>query len=80
MIDLISEPKNNFDSSLTYLKTAYQLHKSQTGSLYHYTLIILITLTLILCLRQFWVVFNGVLDFRSLILIIVTLFFLTNSK
>ena len=66
--------------SSTALKTAYQLHKSQTGSLYHYTLIILITLTLILCLRQFWVVFNGVLDFRSLILIIVTLFFLTNSK
>jgi len=66
--------------SSVVLKTAHQLHKAQTGSLYHYTLVILTTIALILCLRQFWVVFANILDYRNLILIIVAAFFLTNSK
>jgi len=66
--------------SSVVLKTAHQLHKSQTGSLYHYTLVILTTIALILCLRHFWVVFTNILDYRNLVLIIVAAFFLTNSK
>jgi NADH-ubiquinone oxidoreductase chain 5 len=66
--------------SSVVLKTAHQLHKAQTGSLYHYTLVILTTIALILCLRQFWVVFTNILDYRNLVLIIVAAFFLTNSK
>jgi NADH-ubiquinone oxidoreductase chain 5 len=66
--------------SSVVLKTAHQLHKAQTGSLYHYTLVILTTIALILCLRQFWVVFNNILDYRNLVLLIVAAFFLTNSK
>jgi len=62
------------------LKTAHQLHKAQTGSLYHYTLIILTTLALMLCLRELWVVFGFALDYRGLVLIAVTAFFLTKSK
>ncbi len=62
------------------LKTANQLHKAQTGSLYHYTLIILTTISLILCLRQFWLMFEYNLDYRNLILIIVALFFMSTSK
>jgi len=66
--------------SSVVLKTAHQLHKAQTGSLYHYTLVILTTIALILCLRHFWVVFTNILDYRNLVLIIVAAFFLTNSK
>lgn len=66
--------------SSVVLKTAHQLHKAQTGSLYHYTLVIITAIALILCLRQFWVVFSNILDYRNLVLIIVAAFFLTNSK
>ena len=62
------------------LKTAHQLHKAQTGSLYHYTLMILTTIALILCLRELWVIFDYALDYRGLILIVVTAIFLTKSK
>lgn len=62
------------------LKTANQLHKAQTGSLYHYTLVILTTVALILCLRELWNVFGYMLDYRGLVLILVTAFFLTKSK
>ena len=62
------------------LKTAHQLHKSQTGSLYHYTLIILTVLASILCLRHFWLIFNYSLDYRNLLLIVIALFFLANSN
>ena len=62
------------------LKTANQLHKSQTGSLYHYLLAILTGLALILCLRQFWLVFEYLLDYRIFILIFVSTFFIINSK
>jgi NADH-ubiquinone oxidoreductase chain 5 len=62
------------------VKTAHQLHKAQTGSLYHYTLVILATLALMLCLREIWAVFEYTLDYRGLVLIAVTAFFLTKSK
>ena len=61
------------------LKTAHQLHKAQTGSLYHYTLVILTVIALILCLRQVWVLFDYSFDYRSLILIVISLFFITSS-
>ncbi|MBE0439325.1 MAG: NADH-quinone oxidoreductase subunit L [Gammaproteobacteria bacterium] len=62
------------------LRTANQLHKAQTGSLYHYTLIILATIALILCFKELWFVFGYALDYRTLILIVITAFFLTKSK
>jgi hypothetical protein len=37
-------------SSSVVLKTAYQLHRSQTNSLYHYTLIILTAIASVLML------------------------------
>ena len=62
------------------MKTAHQLHKAQTGSLYHYTLIILTMIALLLCLRHFWVVFGYDFDYRGLVLIVITLFFISNSN
>src|SRR6056300_1509732 len=62
------------------MKTAHQLHKAQTGSLYHYTLIILTTLTLMLCVRHLWSVFGYSFDYRGLVLIVITLFFVSSSN
>ena len=62
------------------IKTAHQLHKAQTGSLYHYTLIILTAFTLMLCARHIWSVFGYNFDYRGLVLIVITLFFLSSSN
>ena len=66
--------------SSVVLKTAHQLHKAQTGSLYHYTLTILTTIALMLCLRQLWVLLEYSFDYRGFLLIVIALFFATNSK
>lgn len=62
------------------LNVAHKLHKAQTGSLYHYTLMILTTVSVILSLRQCWLVFEYNLDSRGLILIFIVFFFILSSK
>ena len=57
------------------LKVASQLHRSQTGSLYHYTLTILTTITLLLCLKQVWTIFEYTIDYRAFILILISIVF-----
>ena len=59
---------------------AYKLHKAQTGSLYHYTLLILTTVALVLSMRQIWLIFEYNIDYRGLILLFITLFFILSSK
>ena len=59
-------------------KVANQLHRAQTGSIYHYMLIILTAIALILCLHKLWVVFSYDIDYRSLLVLAVTLFFLAS--
>jgi NADH-ubiquinone oxidoreductase chain 5 len=66
--------------SSVVLNIAHKLHKAQTGSLYHYTLLILTTFALILSLRQTWLFFEYNIDYRGLILIFITLFFILSSK
>ena len=66
--------------SSTALKTAYQIHTSQTKSLYHYTLIILTTLAILICFRQIWVIFGYNVDYRTIILIGISLFFIVNNN
>jgi NADH-ubiquinone oxidoreductase chain 5 len=66
--------------SSTALKTAYQIHESQTKSLYHYTLIILTTLSVLLCFRQIWIIFGYNMDYRAIILVFIALFFITNNS
>jgi NADH-ubiquinone oxidoreductase chain 5 len=61
------------------LKTANSLHKAQTGSLYHYALIILTSIALLLTFRDFWVTFAYILDYRYLILIFIGLFFISKK-
>ena len=62
------------------LKTAYQLHRSQTNSLYHYTLIILTAIASVLCFRQIWSLFEYNVDYRGFIIIFIALFFVISSK
>jgi NADH-ubiquinone oxidoreductase chain 5 len=59
---------------------AHKLHKAQTGSLYHYTVSILAIVTLILGMRQIWLLFEYDIDYRALMLLFISLFFILSSK
>lgn len=61
------------------LKAANQIHKSQTGILYHYTLILLTVFSLLLC-SAYLIKFTYYIDYRIFILIFVSIFFLIDSK
>ena len=56
-------------------KKASSISKLQTGYLYHYTFLILTSLTLILGVRQFWVAAGINVDYRIFILFFVFSFF-----
>jgi NADH-ubiquinone oxidoreductase chain 5 len=60
--------------SFIALKIANQLHKTQTGSIYHYALIVLTFLSFFLCLRHLWITINYDLDYRYFILIPILLY------
>jgi hypothetical protein len=62
------------------LSVAHKLHKAQTGSLYHYTLLILATIASILTMRQIWLIFAYDFDYRALVLIFITFFFILSSE
>jgi len=61
------------------LKTANSIHKAQTGSLYHYALIILTAIALLLTFRDFWLLFVYTLDYRYVILTLIALFFISKK-
>lgn len=64
--------------STTALKVGGTVHKMQTGFIYHYTLVILIGVTILFGIRQFWLTFGFFMDFRLFILVFVQLFFIIN--
>jgi NADH-ubiquinone oxidoreductase chain 5 len=55
-----------------------RLHEMQTGSIYHYTLTILVGLTTFLCLWELWNIFDYIIDYRLFFLIFFLLFFMVN--
>lgn len=59
---------------------AHKLHKAQTGSLYHYTLLILTFVALVLSMRKIWLMFEYNIDYRGLVLIFITVFMILSSK
>ena len=65
--------------STVSLKIGSNIHKLQTGFIYHYTLIILIGITLLFGLRQIWLLLDFFIDLRLFILIFVLTFFITTS-
>ena len=60
-------------------KKALYLSRLQTGYLYHYTLLILTGLTLILGVRQFWSVLGSYTDFKVFVLFGFVSFFLIEN-
>ena len=56
-------------------KRALTFSKFQSGFLYHYTFIILITCTLLLGLNQFWSVFGGSVQLNLFIIFLLSAFF-----
>ena len=66
-------------SSIITKKASY-ISKLQTGYLYHYTFFILTGLTLILGIRQFWVIVGNLADFKVFVLFFIISFFLKKIK
>jgi len=68
--------------SSSILKKSSLISNMQTGYLYHITLSMLIGCTLLLGVRQFWLILGSLVDFRLFILIFILIFFLikTNKK
>jgi NADH-ubiquinone oxidoreductase chain 5 len=60
------------------LKIGSNIHKMQTGYIFHYTLIILIGATLFLGLREVWLIFEFFMDYRLFIIIFMLSFFVVN--
>ncbi len=60
-------------------KKGTSIAKMQTGYLYHYTFLVLIGLTSILGLRQFWIFVGSFTDFKIFILFFMLSFFLANK-
>lgn len=61
-------------------KKGFSISKLQTGYLYHYTLLMLTGLTLILSVRQFWVLIGFYTDFKIFLLFLFLGFFLYTKK
>ena len=62
--------------SLLATKIGSGLHKMQTGYLYHYTLLILTGVTVLIGLRYIWLTFGFFIDYRLMLILFITLFFL----
>jgi NADH-ubiquinone oxidoreductase chain 5 len=64
------------------LKIGSSIHKLQTGHLYHYNLLILIGITVLFSIRQFWVYLGCYyfIDYRLFAIFIVVLFFLIHTN
>ena len=65
--------------STVALKIGTNLHKLQSGYIYHYTLVILIGVTFLFGVRQLILLFGFFVDYRILLLTFVLLFFIIND-
>jgi NADH-ubiquinone oxidoreductase chain 5 len=66
--------------STVALKVSHSLHKMQTGFIYHYTLLILIGITVLIGVRQLCVLVDYLVDYRLFALTFVLFLFLLNTK
>jgi NADH-ubiquinone oxidoreductase chain 5 len=64
--------------TLFFSKIAYNFHKLQSGYLYHFTFSVLVGVTSLLLVRQFWLTFSYICDYKLLVLFLVVSFFLVN--
>jgi len=66
--------------SMVALSIGASLHKMQSGSIYHYTLTILIGIALMLGFREIWLTFGFFADYRLIVLAFTLSFFLINYE
>lgn len=66
------------NSTQFVLKVSSNLHKMQTGFIFHSTLVILIGVTLFLSLREVWCIYEFYIDYRFFIIVILLSLFLLN--
>ena len=62
------------------LKASLNLNKFQTGYIYHYTSIILVSSALFFCLKEVWITFQFFTDYRLFMIILLLSFFVINNK
>jgi len=60
-------------------KKAKVFYKLQTGSIYHYSFNILLVLTILIGVRQFWLLFGLFIDYKLFIILFITLFVYTHK-
>ena len=60
-------------------KKAKIFYKLQTGSIYHYSFNILLVLTILIGVRQFWLLFGLFIDYKLFIILFITLFVHTHK-
>jgi proton-translocating NADH-quinone oxidoreductase chain L len=65
--------------TIFFSRLASNLHRIQSGYLYHFTLSILIGFTILLSLRQIWFTFEYFIDYKIYFLLFIVLFFLINQ-
>lgn len=58
---------------------AFYVKKLQTNYLYHATFLVLVSSTLLLGIRQFWLIFGAFVDFRIFIIFFSLGFYLITS-
>lgn len=66
--------------TIFFSKIASNIHKMQSGYLYHFTFSILIGITSLLLLRKTWLLFNYSIDYRIFILFFIGYYLLLNFK
>ena len=64
--------------TIFFSKISYNIHKMQSGYLYHFTFSILISITFFLLIRKIWLLTNYSIDYRIFILFFIIYFFLLN--
>lgn len=65
--------------TIFFSKIASNLHKMQSGYLYHFTFSILIGITVLLSLKQLWFIFEYSIDYKIFFLFFIVLFFLIDN-
>ena len=61
-------------------KKAKIIYKLQSGSIYHYSFNILLVLTVLIGVRQFWLLCGSFVDYKLFIILFIALFIHTNKK
>jgi NADH-ubiquinone oxidoreductase chain 5 len=66
--------------TIFFSKLSSNIHKMQSGYLYHFTFSILISMTILLGLREIWLLCDCLIDYRIFVLFFIVFLFLVNLK